>query len=218
MADFVLEPRFALTDIAKAGRYGAQSDAPVGLTIQEQRGVRILHVSARSGHGEAVCERLSNIVGQRVSDGPKATQAPPTPQALDSQNNFGQIIIGVGRGQWLCLTPGTDVPSATESNVDIGELATLTDHTSAKVILSLHGPHVRDALAKGCQLDLHPSIFGPGMAATTQIDQIVCQLWRLDDSDTFQVMMARSFSLSFWSWLTHASAEFGYQVLAPRVT
>ena len=76
----------------------------------------------------------------------------------------------------------------------------------------MSGPRVRDTLAKGCSLDLHPRAFKPGDAATTPVALIDCQIWQLDETPTYALAVPSSFAESFWDWLTASAAEFGYTV------
>jgi sarcosine oxidase subunit gamma len=71
---------------------------------------------------------------------------------------------------------------------------------------------VREVLAKGVPLDLHPKVFKPGDVATTLVAYIGVQLDMLDDA-TFQLTTPRSTAGSFWSWLSASAAEFGYDVV-----
>ena len=79
-------------------------------------------------------------------------------------------------------------------------------------MLRLSGSNVRDVLAKGLAVDLHPKAFKPGDVATTLIAYIGVQIDMLDDA-TWQLSAPRSMAGSFWSWLTASAAEFGYDVI-----
>ena len=41
---------------------------------------------------------------------------------------------------------------------------------------------------------------------------IGCQLWQVDETPTFDLLVNRSLAKSFWSWLTASAAEYGYEV------
>jgi sarcosine oxidase subunit gamma len=71
---------------------------------------------------------------------------------------------------------------------------------------------MRDALAKGCPIDLHPRAFAAGNAAITVIAHIGIHLWRLPFDDGLYVALFRSMAGSFWSWLHASAAEFGLEV------
>jgi sarcosine oxidase subunit gamma len=97
--------------------------------------------------------------------------------------------------------------------------AAVTDQSDSRAALQLSGSHLRDALAKGVMIDLHPATFAVGDAAATSVAHIGIQLWRLPDATdgpVFEIMVARSLAGSFWSWFTASAAEFGCRVEAGR--
>ena len=88
----------------------------------------------------------------------------------------------------------------------------MTDQSDARLVLLLSGPRVRDVLAKGVPVDLHPKAFKPGDVANTIVAHIGVQIDMLDDAPIYQLTAPRSTAGSFWSWLTASAAEFGYEV------
>ena len=82
-------------------------------------------------------------------------------------------------------------------------------------MLRLSGDRVRDVLAKGVPVDLHPRNFRTGDVASTLVAHIGVQIEQLDDRPTFQLMAFRSLAGSLWSWLTKSAAEFGYEIVQP---
>jgi len=88
----------------------------------------------------------------------------------------------------------------------------VSDQSDARLVLHLFGPRVRDVLAKGLAVDLHPKVFKPGDVAVTLIAYIGVQIDVLDDT-TYQLTAPRSMAGSFWSWLSASAAEFGYDVV-----
>ena len=68
----------------------------------------------------------------------------------------------------------------------------------------------RDVLAKGCSLDLHPSVFGPGAAAQTTLGLAAVVLIPLDDNGTdYRILVRSSFAGYLADWLLDAAEEFG---------
>ncbi len=59
----------------------------------------------------------------------------------------------------------------------------MSDQSDARLVLHLSGPRVRDVLAKGVPIDLHPKVFKPGDVATTLIAYIGVQIDMLDARD-----------------------------------
>ena len=94
-------------------------------------------------------------------------------------------------------------------------LASIADQSDGRVVLRLSGDRVRDVLAKGVPVDLHPRNFRTGDVASTLVAHIGVQIEQLDDRPTFQLMAFRSLAGSLWSWLTKSAAEFGYEIVHP---
>jgi sarcosine oxidase subunit gamma len=67
-------------------------------------------------------------------------------------------------------------------------------------------------LAKGLPIDLHPSVFAPGSAATSVIALMGATLWQVDAAPSYDIAVFRSLAGSFWTWLTDSAAEFGCEV------
>ena len=74
----------------------------------------------------------------------------------------------------------------------IGLFAAVADQSDSRLVLRLSGPRVRDVLAKGVPLDLHPKVFKPGDVATTLVAYIGVQIDMLDDAPTYQLTAPRS--------------------------
>ena len=121
-------------------------------------------------------------------------------------------FAGVGPDQWIASADGSDaVGFAARVRARIGPFAAVADQSDARLVLRVSGPRVRDVLAKGVPVDLHPRAFRPGDVACTVVGYINTQIDMLDES-TYQLAASRSMAGSFWSWLAAAAAEFGYEV------
>ena len=90
-------------------------------------------------------------------------------------------------------------------------LASVVDQSHGRTLLRVTGPHVRDALAKGVAVDLHPRAFKTGDAAATLVSHIPVQLWQIDDRPTYEFAVARSLAQSFWHWLEASAAQYGLE-------
>lgn len=117
-------------------------------------------------------------------------------------------LVWSAPGQWLV------VGRARRALDDLAEAlagaASVTDQTGSRGLLHVAGSHVRDVLAKGFAIDLHPSVFLPGTVAVTTAAQTSVQIWREDDA--YVIAVARSFAGGFWAWLMDAASEVGCEV------
>jgi sarcosine oxidase subunit gamma len=126
-------------------------------------------------------------------------------------NGPDTTVIWFGPDEWL-------VTSATRAGEDLeAQLrAAVADHDGAAVDVSaqrttlrLRGAHARDVLAKGCSLDLHPSVFGPGAAAQTMLGLAGVVLIPVDDSGTdYRILVRSSFARHLAEWLVDAAQEY----------
>ena len=118
-------------------------------------------------------------------------------------------LIWLGPDEWLLTSPGT-APEALEE-----ELRTLlrpvggsaADVSAQRIGLRLGGPRVRQVLAKGCSIDLHPRVFTAGKSAQTTLGQAGVVLLALGE-DEFAVLVRSSFAGYLASWLLDASLEY----------
>jgi sarcosine oxidase subunit gamma len=148
-----------------------------------------------------VAKAVLEVTGLDLPDGPKLAAM------------GGLTLIGIAPLQWLAIADGAEGRARlSRLSEALSGLTSIVDQSDAKAILRVSGPRLRDTLAKGCSLDLHPRAFTRQDAATTQIALIPCQLWQLDDAPTFELAVPISYARSFWSWLTASADEFGYEV------
>jgi sarcosine oxidase subunit gamma len=194
----MLQERTPLHGLAVPGRFGVRAGA-AGLVIAE-RTMALASVMARRGQADALARRVADTCGLQLPDGPRRATA------------GGVTFAGVGPGQWLASADG--VPDfVARLRSDLSPVAAIADQSDSRLIVRLSGPRVRDVLAKGLAVDLHPRAFKVGDVAVTLVAHIGVQVDLVDAAPTFQLMAPRSTAGSFWSWLCASAAEFGYDVV-----
>ena len=200
MPDPALFTRSGLESIAGPGRYGV-SGGPPGLTIELRHDYAVASVEARSAMAEELARCVRAAFGLELRTGPRRGSAGPV------------AFASVGPGHWLATACGLEPRSfAAQLERELTGVAFVTDLSDGRIILAVGGPKVREVLAKGVPLDLHPRAFGLGDAAVTVAHHIGVHLWQLDDAPTFELAIHRSYAASFWHWLLKAGSEFGVQV------
>ncbi len=120
---------------------------------------------------------------------------------------------------WLCPDEWLIVTRADRQTALEGELRqalgerhfAVTDLSGGQTVLRLGGARLRDLLAKGCSLDLHPRRFRPGQCAQTLYAKAPVLL-RAVDAGTFEIIVRRSFADYLWRWLEDAGREYGLAV------
>ncbi|MEC8061025.1 MAG: sarcosine oxidase subunit gamma family protein [Pseudomonadota bacterium] len=90
-----------------------------------------------------------------------------------------------------------------------GHHAGVTEVSDHLTVIRLSGPRARWVLAKGCALDLHPRVFGPGDCAQTLFERAGITLLQRDAAPTYHLLVRRSFAAYLWAWLVDAGQEVG---------
>jgi sarcosine oxidase subunit gamma len=127
------------------------------------------------------------------------------------------VPTGAGRAIWLgpdewLLTSTAHAPDELETELRAivqpnGGAA--TDVSAQRIGVRLTGSRVRDVLAKGCSVDLHPRVFGRGRVAQTTVGLAGVILLALSDSgEDFLVLVRSSFAGYLADWLLDAAREF----------
>ena len=120
-------------------------------------------------------------------------------------------VVWLGPDEWL-LSSTTETPEELETRVRAAVLplgGSATDVSAQRIGLRLTGARVRDVLARGCSIDLHPRVFGRGSSAQTMLGQAGVVLLALSDAaDDFVVLVRSSFAGYLADWLLDAALEF----------
>jgi sarcosine oxidase subunit gamma len=119
-----------------------------------------------------------------------------------------------GPDSWLAIASCEGfVDDLTEKFADCASVA---DLSHARVVLRVSGRNVRETLAKGIPIDLHPRVFSPGSVAVTAVSHIGVTVWQVDEKPTYDLLVFRSLAKSFWAWLSASAAEFGLDIRQKR--
>lgn len=192
-------PRSAIADALAPGRHGADGGTPVSIT---ERRLSIVQVTTRRGQEAHLASAVVAAFGSE----------PPGPGRALLQG--GVATIWIGPGTWLVTEPWRREGALAERIAAVlGRTASIVDQTHGKAAIRLSGARARDVLARGCRIDLHPRVFGPGRAATTPIAHVGTTLLQIDDVPTFDLIVPATFAESFFGWLCEAAAGIGYEVV-----
>ena len=89
------------------------------------------------------------------------------------------------------------------------------DQSGSRRLLELRGARIRDVLAKGVSVDLHPRAFRTGDVAVTTASHLAVHLWQVADDPAYRLLVVHTYFDSLWRWLAASAAEYGCEVLAP---
>lgn len=126
----------------------------------------------------------------------------------------GNTVYWLGPDEWLIVTPG-ERQAAIEGELRAalsGVRAAVTDVSGGQTVVVLRGGKVRELLAKGCPLDLHPRAFDIGQCAQSHLAKAPILIRQLDRRPSFEIIVRRSFADYFWLWLEDAALEYGLAV------
>ena len=134
------------------------------------------------------------VLRELAVDAHLSVRGEPQPGFPTEPNTVAGAAIWLGPDEWLVLGGReTDFPDA----------AAAVDVSANRVVLELSGADAADVLARGCSLDLHPSVLGPGRCAQTLLARAQVILVR-DDVDRFRILVRPSFAGYVRAWLRDA--------------
>lgn len=140
----------------------------------------------------------------------EAVGAAPPVEANIAVKAGKSTILWLGPDEWLVVTPEGkqgEAESALAKALE-GQHVSIVDGTDARTTIRLHGANARNVLMKGCPLDLHPRVFGPGQCAQSTLAKADVLIHQLDDTPTYDIYVLCSFSRYLWDWLADAAKEF----------
>lgn len=188
--------RSVLAHALKPGAHGARTAHAV--TIAERRLACVL-VATRREQDAALAAVAKTAFGAE----------PPGPGHALLQGAV--TTVWIQPGCWLITEPlGSEGALAARLERALAGHAAIVDQSHGKACIRIAGASARHVLAKGCRIDLHPRVFGPGRAAVTPIAHVNCLLVQTDAGPTFDLIVPSTLAESLLAWLEESAAEFGY--------
>ncbi|MEV1082411.1 sarcosine oxidase subunit gamma family protein [Streptomyces sp. NPDC050211] len=139
----------------------------------------------------------------------EALGAPLPRQCGDTTSSAAHTIVWLGPDEWLVLSQADATALAAELKEALGGApGSVVDVSANRTTLELTGPAARQVLEKGCPLDLHPRVFGPGRALSTTVGPVAALLWQVDDAPTYRLFPRSSFADYLARWLIDAMSEY----------
>ena len=177
---------------AFAGVTGASQGASAGLVIERLDDGPLVRLASRRGLEAVLALLVRRHYGIELQSGPAVA------------SHDGIAFIGIAPEAWMVT--GVELEALAQS---LGNAASLFDWSDSRALLELSGPRVRETLAKGLPVDLHPRVFKPGCAAVTRIGHIGVTLWQTDAAPRYLMAVPRSYAGDLLRWLLQAGAEYG---------
>lgn len=201
MADIVnaWTPRSAWAGTLESIRNGLSGHAP--LTIEPLDGIGLALISLPAAVEPALTRWLKERLSLTLPANGTVSRGPQ------------HDLLWAGPGKFLLRSYRDFDPGLLR---ELAAIVPVTDQSDGRAVLRLSGERARDVLAKGVMVDLHPRVFGPGATMITPVAHIRVQIWRLDDRaglPAFEILVPRSMTGSFGSWLEASAAEFGVRAI-----
>ncbi|WSQ13982.1 sarcosine oxidase subunit gamma [Streptomyces sp. NBC_01231] len=138
------------------------------------------------------------------------TLGAPLPRECGRTTASGpHTIVWLGPDEWLVLSQAESGLVTAELEGALGSApGSVVDVSANRTTLELSGPAARQVLEKGCPLDLHPRVFGPGRAVSTTVGPIAVVLWKVDEAPTYRLLPRSSFADYLARWLLDAMSEY----------
>ncbi len=187
------------------------------------RGLAAHDEEAAATAGLVMAERrfLSKVTLRGGADGNAVRKTlgvslPGEPNRVEGGNNL--FALWLGPVEWLIVGPPDAERAITDRLEKAFPGAAVVDVTEGRTTIRLRGPMVRDILAMGCPLDLHPRLFGPGECAQSTLGRAAVILHQVEKDPVFDVHVERSQADYLWTWLETAGRPYGVAVEAEPAT
>jgi sarcosine oxidase subunit gamma len=166
----------------------------IALELQEVAHAHIIEL-AQPRPGAAFAAILGKLGAERL------------PRTGESGSFDGSFLLGIGPERWLLIGSDAAASGSRGAALALGDAFEVSvEAGDAWAQFSIRGSAAIEFLAKGCVLDLHPSIFLPGSCAVTRFAQLRCILHRVPGG--YRLLVGRSYASSLAEWLVEAAAEF----------
>lgn len=184
--------------------------------MADSSAVVALSALSHAARANVLFEELSllsyvNLRG-RIDDGLIAAIASGLGIALPTRPNTvghdgGLSAYWLGPDEWLLVSASRDADSIVAASRlgTLGLHAAVTDVSSGYTTIMLRGAEATSLLARGCSLDMHPSVFAAGQCAQTLIAKCPVLLAAEGPGRDLRIIVRRSFSDYLWTWLHDAS-------------
>jgi sarcosine oxidase, subunit gamma len=125
----------------------------------------------------------------------------------------GLRVVWAGPDDWFIIWPAARAGALMQwlREALAGVHAAVTDVSSGYAVLRVSGTPVRDVLAQGCPLDLHPRAFHLGQAVGTHYFKATVWLWQVNPTPVFEMLVRRSFRDYVALMLERSTRECGLQ-------
>jgi sarcosine oxidase subunit gamma len=144
-----------------------------------------------------------NAADDRFTAGVAAALGQALPLEANTISQSAHRVYWLGPDEWQVVTELKNVDDLLQKlrNELRGQHVSINDLSGGQIAIHLSGSDVPDLLAKGCTLDLHPSVFGVGACAQSGLAKTIVLLGHIDEAPVYELIVRRSFSEYALRWL-----------------
>lgn len=188
-------PRSAL-----AARTTGATDLGAGLSCREAPFADLALLTAWPGTQEAFFARVSDVLEM------------PVPADFRRVTTAGtRVAFRLTPRRLMVLDESAPLTPLAALMRDEDGAVSMQGH--ARVRLRIEGANAAALLARGIAVDLHPDVFGPGEFIQTCVHDIAVTVHRPGEGAVHDVLVPRSFALSFHDWLTRAAGIAAHAIV-----
>lgn len=145
-----------------------------------------------------------NVADERFVDGVSAALGQPLPAEANTLTQADHRIYWLGPDEWQVVAAPDAVDHLTTklNNELVGQHVAVNAVSGGQSVFHLSGEDVPEHLAKGCTLDLDPSVFREGMCAQSGLAKANMLLGYIDAAPVYEIIVRRSFSGYVLRWLS----------------
>lgn len=174
----------------------AEVPGPRGVSLREVP--FLTQIGLRVAPGSATARRIEQRLGGSL---------PPWVGSVG--HGEGVVMLWLAPDEFLLLSSRPASELVAELAGALGDdRGAVVDLSANRTTLELAGPSARSVLEKGCALDLHPSVFAPGLAYVTAIGSVPVILWQ-PENQVYRLLPRLSYADFLGRWLLDAMLEFG---------
>ena len=159
--------------------------------------------------GAVVLEHVPFLAQVNLRLDPALAERAPYPLPVEPNTAWEdgpRAALWLGPDEWVILGPphaGTEIVAELDGALD-GLHRSIVDVSANRVALEISGPRAKEILSKGCSIDLHPSMWAPGMCAQTMLGK--AQVVLHERADTTGIAVRTSFANYLIDWFGAATA------------
>ena len=144
-----------------------------------------------------------NAEDSRFVDGAATVLGQSLPLTANKLTQSEHRIYWLGPDEWQIVTEPDRVADLARELEDAlrDQHVAINDLSGGQISLHLVGTDVPALLARGCTLDLHPSVFGVGDCAQSGLAKAGVLLGCIGEVPVYEIIVRRSYSEYLLSWL-----------------